>query len=79
MSRAFWNCSQEWPAHSQCMKKVKPEHGGGINTGEQKPVPVKTINGVAPVPTMYSWAGLQQNFMVLSSSSNFTEVCLLNC
>ena len=63
-SKAFWSCSQEWPAHSQCMKKVKPEHGLGVNA-EQKPVPVKIINAVAPVPTMYTWAGLQQNFMVI--------------
>ncbi|XP_045026925.1 histone-lysine N-methyltransferase EZH2 isoform X2 [Daphnia magna] len=63
VSKAFWSCSQEWPAHSQCMKKVKPDHGLGVNT-DQKQVPVKIINAVAPVPTMYSWAGLQQNFMV---------------
>ncbi|XP_046464482.1 histone-lysine N-methyltransferase EZH2-like isoform X2 [Daphnia pulex] len=63
VSKAFWACSQDWPAHSQCMKKVKPDHCLGVNT-DQKAVPVKIINAVAPVPTMYSWAGLQQNFMV---------------
>lgn len=27
-------------------------------------VPVRTMNGIKPIPTMYSWAQLQQNYMV---------------
>lgn len=64
VSKAYWFCSQDWPAHGQCMKKAKPEHGAGTQV-EQKPVSIKVINAVVPVPTMYSWAGLQQNFMVI--------------
>ena len=62
-SKAYWVCNQDWPAHNQCMKKVKPEHGSGVSV-EQRPVPVKIIKAVTVVPTMYSWVGLQQNFMV---------------
>ena len=63
VSKAYWVCNQDWPVHNQCMKKVKPEHGYGAAV-EQRPVPVRIINAVTVVPTMYSWVGLQQNFMV---------------
>ena len=62
-SKASWSCNQDWPSHVPCMKKAKPEHGAGVQV-EQKPIPVKILNAVVPVPTMYSWATLQQNFMV---------------
>jgi histone-lysine N-methyltransferase EZH2 len=58
----------DWPGHQQCIKKVTLEHGAGVNHQafyKHKPIPIKIINAVAPVPTMYSWAGLQQNFMVI--------------
>ena len=70
VSKAIWSCKQEYPAHIQ-VKNVKPEHGLGVDT-DQKPVPVKIINAVEPIPTMYTWAGLQQNFTV----ANF-NFCLL--
>ena len=66
-SKSHWNCGTDWPGHQQCVRKVNLEHGAGVNHQafyKHKPIPVKIINAVAPVPTMYSWAGLQQNFMV---------------
>lgn len=53
------------PRHVVMMKKIKPDVCAGV-TCDQKSVPVRIINAVVPVPTMYTWAGLQQNFMVLA-------------
>ena len=63
-SKAWWMTSQEQPCHSSCVKKVKPDHGAGTQS-DQKPVPLRILNAVVPMPCMYTWAALQQNFMVI--------------
>lgn len=54
-SKAVWVCQKEPPAHVACMKRADVQ---GQN------IPIKVINSVAPIPTMYTWAPIQQNFMV---------------
>lgn len=58
--KAVWISVQDTPLHAACMKKAEVV----CSDGEVQNSPVKIINAVTPIPTMYTWAPIQQNFMV---------------
>lgn len=65
--KAVWISLQDSPLHAACMKKAEVV----CSDGEVQNSPVKIINAVTPIPTMYTWAPIQQNFMVsLQTSKN---------
>ena len=73
---ANWVCSVDAPIHHQVLRRTHMT----CSSGEPLVVPIKTINAVNPIPTMYTWAPLQQNFMVtLVSSENFLMYQLFKC
>ncbi len=53
-------CSDDPPSHSQFIRRAEAKD----SDGKIQSMPIKIINAVNPIPTMYSWAPLQQNFMV---------------
>lgn len=58
--KAMWLAMQDVPPHLSCMKKAEITSPDG----DVQSCPVKIINAVTPIPTMYTWAPIQQNFMV---------------
>jgi len=55
-----WVCSEDPPSHSQFIRRAQAED----NKGKIQSIPIKIINAVNPIPNMYTWANIQQNFMV---------------
>lgn len=55
-----WQPKEGDPAHLQSMKRSNCQSSDGTSQS----VPIRIINAVTPIPTMYSWVPTQQNFMV---------------
>ncbi|GAB0087790.1 histone-lysine N-methyltransferase E(z) [Sergentomyia squamirostris] len=57
---AVWDPKEVELPHIKCMKNAECVS----LDGEVQSVPIRTINAVTPIPTMYTWVPTQQNFMV---------------
>ncbi|KAJ0178539.1 hypothetical protein K1T71_006362 [Dendrolimus kikuchii] len=62
--KPFWPPAAPSPNHESFMKRaeVSCTDASGVVTTQQ--VPIRVINSVNPIPTMYTWAPTQKNFMV---------------
>lgn len=59
-AKPIWVCSEDPPSHSQFIRRAEAKD----SEGKIQSINMKIMNAVNPIPTMYSWAPLQQNFMV---------------
>ncbi|XP_068618243.1 histone-lysine N-methyltransferase E(z) [Battus philenor] len=62
--KPFWPPPAATPSHESLMKRAEVTYtdASGVVTTQQ--VPIRIINSVNPIPTMYTWAPTQKNFMV---------------
>lgn len=60
--KAIWECRPHVETVSRS-KRSEVSKVDGVGDDIMS-VPIKIINAVAPVPTMYIWAPIQANFMV---------------
>lgn len=54
----------EMTSQGKLVKKISVEVFGGGNTTSKQAVPCKLMTAVQGIPTMYTWAPTQQNFLV---------------
>ena len=59
-SRPVWVCSEDPPSHSQFIRRAEAKD----NEGKIQSIPIKIIPAVNPIPNLYTWAPIEQNFMV---------------
>ncbi|CAB0004651.1 unnamed protein product [Nesidiocoris tenuis] len=59
--KAVWDFSPVTEPHAVCMKS-STVHKHPLN--ETMSCKIRMLNGCTPIPTMYTWAPIQQNFMV---------------
>ncbi|CAD0200598.1 unnamed protein product [Chrysodeixis includens] len=62
--KPYWPAPAPTPNHENFMKRAEVSYtdASGVVTTQQ--VPIRIINSVNPIPTMYTWAPTQKNFMV---------------
>ncbi|KAI5644191.1 SET domain-containing protein [Phthorimaea operculella] len=62
--KPFWPPPATTSSHESLMKRAEVSYtdASGVVTTQQ--VPIRIINSVNPIPTMYTWAPTQKNFMV---------------
>ncbi|XP_065224029.1 histone-lysine N-methyltransferase EZH2-like [Planococcus citri] len=60
--KAVWECRLEPPSNVVRIKKAISMNT--LQEGETTSCPIKFIHLVSAIPTMYTWAPIQQNFMV---------------
>ena len=59
-AKPVWVCSDDPPSHSQFIRRAEAKD----SEGKIQSIPVKIIPALNHIPNMYTWAPLQQNFMV---------------
>ncbi|XP_046968559.1 histone-lysine N-methyltransferase E(z) isoform X1 [Vanessa cardui] len=62
--RPFWPPPAPSSSHETLMKRAEITHTDGTGVVTTQQVPIRIINSVNPIPTMYTWAPTQKNFMV---------------
>jgi len=70
--KAIWECRPFIETVSRS-KRSEVSKVDGIGE-ETMSVPIKIINAVAPIPTMYIWAPIQANFMVIINRQYITRL-----
>ncbi|CAB3260188.1 unnamed protein product [Arctia plantaginis] len=62
--KPFWPPPAPSCNHESLMKKAEVSYTDAYGVVTTQQVPIRIINSVNPIPTMYTWAPTQKNFMV---------------
>ncbi|XP_075978674.1 histone-lysine N-methyltransferase E(z) isoform X2 [Anticarsia gemmatalis] len=62
--KPFWPPPAPISNHESLMKRAEVSYTDSYGVVTTQQVPIRIINSVNPIPTMYTWAPTQKNFMV---------------